>query len=341
MIGSRRRVLVWGAGAIGGTAGAYLRRAGHDVTMVDIEAAHVAAIRDPTRGLAISGPVDKFTLVTDAAVPADLRGVWDIVLLAVKGHHTQAACHALLPHLGSDGFVVSLQNGLCEDVIASVVGRARTIGCFVNFAADWLGPGEVRYGQRGVLALGELDGAMSQRLQDLVVLLRDFEPNAMPTEDIGSYLWGKLGFATMLYVTAIAASPMVALLERPDLLPVWKTACGETMQVAHQLGVRPRGFDGFRPEAFLPEADPADAAASVRDMLKILRPSAKTHSGMWRDIAVRKRRTEVDVQLVPIIEMGEANGLACPTLRRLVDRMHALERGDAVQSDDAPLALLG
>ena len=82
------------------------------------------------------------------------------------------------------------------------------------------------------------------------------------------------------------------------------------------------------------------ARRSVLAMLTVMRPSAKTHSGMWRDIAIRKRRTEVDVQLVPIVEMGEALGLPCPTLRRLVDQIHTMEQGLQPQSDDAPLTLI-
>ncbi len=335
---NRWRLLVWGGGAIGGTVAAYLSRAGHDVTVVDIDAAHVAAIREG--GIAISGPIETFTTPLPAFTPDALQGQWDIVLLAVKGHHTAEACRALVPHLTQQGFVVSLQNGLCEDVIASIAGRERTIGCFVNFAADWLAPGSVRFGQWGVMALGELDGRLTERLHGLVKLMQDFEPNAIATDNVEAYLWGKLGFATMLYVTTIGHSPMVALLERPDLLPIWRAACGETMAVARALGLVPRGFDGFDPDAFMPGASAAAAQSSVNKMLSVLRPSSKTHSGMWRDIAIRKRKTEVDVQLVPIIEMGEAAGVACPTLRRLVDQVHALERGEAIQYDDALLDLV-
>ena len=61
------RILVWGAGAIGGIIGAYLARAGHEVTFVDIERDHVAAIRGP--GLHIHGPVEDFTIQAPAFLP--------------------------------------------------------------------------------------------------------------------------------------------------------------------------------------------------------------------------------------------------------------------------------
>ncbi len=159
------RILVWGAGAIGGTVGAALRRAGHDVTFVDVVPEHVDAIRD--RALRIFGPVEEFSVQLPALLPAEVAGAWPRIFLCVKAHHTEAACRALLPHLADDGYVLSLQNGLCETIIADIVGRRRTVGAFVNFGADWMGPGEILFGNRGAVVLGELDGASTPRLAAL------------------------------------------------------------------------------------------------------------------------------------------------------------------------------
>ena len=61
------RILIWGAGAIGGSVGAWLKRAGHDITFVDVVPEHVAAIRDT--GLRITGPVEEFTVHAPAFCP--------------------------------------------------------------------------------------------------------------------------------------------------------------------------------------------------------------------------------------------------------------------------------
>ena len=83
------RTLIWGAGAIGGTLGAYLARAGGDVTMVDTVVEHVDAItRD---GLRVSGPIDQFTVRVPAFTPQTLSGTWDEIILATKAHHTARA----------------------------------------------------------------------------------------------------------------------------------------------------------------------------------------------------------------------------------------------------------
>ena len=325
--------LIWGAGAIGGTFGATLKRAGQDVTFVDIVPDHVAAISDPARGLKITGPVDPMLVTAPAFTPDTLKGSWKRIFLAVKAHHTEEAARALLPHLADDGYVVSLQNGLCEDIIADVVGKQRTIGAFINFGADWIAPGEIMHGNRAAVVVGEIDGRITPRLEALHALMQIFEPDAILTEDIWSYLWGKLGYGTLLFAQGICDLGIADTLERPELLPLWRDLAGEVMDVARAEGITPRGFNGFDPDAFGQAGIEEKARRSVAAMVAFNRPNAKTHSGIWRDLAVRKRRTEVDMQLVPIVAAGRRHGIACPKLAGLIAMIHAVEDGKRSLSD--------
>ena len=167
-------IVVWGAGAIGGTLGAYWARAGLPVLLVDIAREHVEACR--SSGLRVVGPVEKFTQVVPAATPDELKGVFRRVVLAVKAPATEAATLALAPHLAQDGYVLSAQNGLNEIAIAKIVGPERTMGCFVNFGADWHGPGRILYGNRGAVVVGEIDGKTRDRTREMHALLKVFEP---------------------------------------------------------------------------------------------------------------------------------------------------------------------
>jgi 2-dehydropantoate 2-reductase len=332
-------ILIWGAGAIGGSVGAWLKRAGHDVTFVDVVADHVAAVRDPTRGLRITGPVEQFTITAPAVTPDQLTGTWQHIFLAVKAQHTEAATRALQPFLANNGYVLSLQNGLNENIIANIIGRDRTIGAFINFGADWMAPGEIMFGNRGAVVLGELDGAITPRLETLHALLRDFEPDAITTTDIWAYLWGKLGYGAMLFAQALGEAGIADCLARPELLPLWRQLGEEAISVALAEGVQPRGFNGFEVDAFRPGASEAAARASVAAMSAFNRGSAKTHSGVWRDLWVRRRTTEVDVQIAPIAEHGARHGIACPATRQLVAMIHDAEQGRLPMSDDNLLRL--
>ena len=324
------RCLVWGAGAIGGTMGAHLARAGHDVTVVDTVGEHVAAI--DRSGLRITGPVASFTARVPAFTPETLRGEWDTVILATKAHHTEAATRALLPHLSATGCVISAQNGLNELTIADIVRPERTVGAFVNFGADYLEPGMIHYGGRGAVVVGEIAGPITPRVIGIRDSWLDFDDRAIVTPNIWGYLWGKEAYGAMLFATALTNEPIadaLALLAYRDLyIPMAR----EILAVAAARGVTPEAFDGFDPTAYLPVAPHGAAARSLDDLVAFNRRSAKTHSGIWRDLAIRKRRTEVDAQLGIVVTLGTQAGVATPLTARLVELIHDIENGARTQS---------
>jgi 2-dehydropantoate 2-reductase len=324
------RLLIWGAGAMGGTIGAYLIRAGHDVTLVDSAADHVAAMN--TAGLRLTGPVDEFTVPARAFTPDALRGTWPVILLCVKAHHTAEATRALAPHLADDGYVVSIQNGLNELVIASLVGEARTIGAFVNFGADYLEPGVIQRGNRAAVVIGELDGWITPRLQALHETLCDFDDRATMTTNIWGYLWGKLAYGAQLFATALTNESIADALAMPRYRDLFVALAREVLSVATARGITPEGFDGFDPRAFLPGVEPEVSSRSLDEMVAFNRASAKTHSGIWRDLAVRRRRTEVDAQLGPIVTLGAEAGMRTPLTARLIALIHEIEEGRRPQS---------
>ncbi|MBY4891203.1 2-dehydropantoate 2-reductase [Rhodobacteraceae bacterium N5(2021)] len=316
-------VLIWGAGAIGGLLGAYWARAGVPVLMVDIVAEHAAACAGT--GLCVEGPVDTFRQVVPCVTPDQVLGTFQRIVLAVKAHGTEAAMAQLLPHLAEDGYVLSAQNGLNEHVIARAAGAGRTMGAFVNFGADWLGPGRILFGNRGAVVVGEIDGTVRPRTQDMFELLQVFEPAAVLTEDIWAYLWGKLGYGAMLFATALTPDSMSANFADPSRGPALIGLGREVMRVAQAEGVTPKAFNGFEPAAFMPRATEAEARRSIADLAAFNATTAKSHSGIYRDLAVRKRRTEVDAQVGAVVEIAARHGIAVPLLTRLVALIHDIE----------------
>ena len=318
-------ILIWGAGAIGGTLGAYMARKGEDVLLVDVVPEHVAAINH--NGLAIEGPVETFTQPLRAMLPSELAGSFRRVILAVKALHTEEAMKTLLPFLAPDGYVVSAQNGLNELVIGRMIGPERTVGCFVNFGADWLGPGRILLGNRGKVAVGELDGQVTDRIGEVHRLFSCFEPEAELTTNIWGYLWGKMGYGGMLFATALTPASMSDNFASAKHAPVFEGLGREVMAVALARGVTPLGFNGFDPAAFMPGSTMADARRSIAAMEDHNRHTAKTHSGVWRDIAVRKRKTEVDAQFAIIIDLAREVDIDTPITQRLVELIHEVENG--------------
>ena len=282
------------------------------MTLVDIVSEHVAAIN--RSGLSITGPIETFTAPLPAFTPDTLRGTWDTIVLATKAQHTEAAARALLPHLTPAGCVVSAQNGLNELAIADVVGEARTVGAFVNFGADYIEPGVILYGGRGTVTVGEAFGPPADRLSPRALQIRDawrdFDERATATANIWGYLWAKEAYGAMLFATALTNDSIADALARPEYRGLYLALAREILAVALARGVHPEAFDGFDPAAYLPDAPTGAAEQSLDQLVAHNRKSAKTHSGIWRDLAVRKRPTEVDAQLGIVVRLG-ARKLAC------------------------------
>lgn len=323
-------VVIWGLGAIGGVLAAYWARAGMPVLGVDIVPEHVEACR--STGLSLTGPVETFSAVVPAVMPEAVQGRYRRIVLAVKAQATEAAARALAPHLAEDGFVLSAQNGLNEKTLAAILGPERVMGCFVNYGCDWHGPGEVLFGNRGAVVVGEIDGTVRDRTRQMHRLLQVFEPNAVLTDDIWSYLWGKLGYGAQLVATALTHDTMTACFEHPDRIPVLIGLAREVMAVALAEGVAPRGFNGFDPAAYMPGAPEAAARASCAALADFNRHTAKSRTGIWRDLAVRKRRTEVDPQITVIARIARSHGIATPLIDRLVVLIRDIEEGRREQS---------
>ena len=295
-------ITIIGAGAIGGTIGAHMIRAGHDVTLCDLDQSHVDAINK--NGLRIEGPVENFTVSANAITPDQLPSQIEHVAVAVKSHHTAAAAELLRGRITPNGYVVTFQNGLTAHELAAVVGEEKLIVSFVNFGADYLEPGRIMQGNIATFRVGELfTREITPRVRELVAAL----PYAEATDNILGFLWGKEAYASMLYAGAVSDLSIADALESEEFKPLMLAIAREVLA---QSPVKPESFDGF---------DPDDLEGSLARLVTFNRASAKTHSGIYRDLAVRKRKTEVDDL------MRDLKGPLTNHVGRLI---HSIERGE-------------
>ncbi|AJZ84918.1 M20/M25/M40 family metallo-hydrolase [Streptomyces sp. AgN23] len=312
---------VVGAGAIGGTLAFALARAGHPVTVVDTDRTHVDAIR--TRGLVVARGGTRESVPVTATTPDEFTGTLHRVLLAVKAQATGTALDWIAPRLAPDGYVVSLQNGFNESLIAQRLGAARTIAAFVNIFADVIEPGVILDGGAGALVIGEPDGGpVSPRVRDLVAHLHSWGP-AVASDNVEGYLWAKAGFGAMLAATALADAPMADLIDRHR--PAMAALTGEIFAVSDRLGVTLEAFDAFEPHPFRRGADPAAQDAAFDRLTAWLRTQTKDRSGIWRDLAVRHRPVEAPTHYTEVFDHAAREGLPTPLLHTVVTGLRQLE----------------
>jgi 2-dehydropantoate 2-reductase len=298
---SKLKLTIIGAGAIGGTIGAHMFRAGHDITLCDADENYVAAIQRD--GLHIEGPVNEFTVTIPAITPAELPDTIEHAIVAVKSLHTASAAALLRDRLTPDGYVLTVQNGLTADVLVDAVGAERVISSFVNFGADVMGPGRVMQGNIGTFRVGEIaGGTITPRVQELA----DALPYAEATDNVLGYLWGKEAYGAMLWAGAVSDLSIAETFERPAYRSLMVAIAEEVLA---QAPVRVESFDGFVPN---------DLEASLDRLALFNRRSAKSHSGIYRDLMIRKRKTEVD-------EVHK--DIQGPIFDQVVEMIHDIEEG--------------
>jgi 2-dehydropantoate 2-reductase len=295
------KLTIIGAGAIGGTIGAHMFRAGHDITLCDADEQYVAAIQ--ADGLRIEGPVNEFVVKVPAITPADLPDTIEHAIVAVKSLHTPSAAALLRDRLAPDGYVLTVQNGLTADTLIDAVGPDRVISSFVNFGADVQGPGRVMQGNVGTFRVGEIAGGT---ITPRVAQLADALPYAVATDNVLGFLWGKEAYGAMLWAGAVSNLSIAETLERPAYRPLMIAIAEEVLA---QAPVTVESFDGF---------DPSDLEGSLDRLAIFNRKSAKSHSGIYRDLMIRKRKTEVD-------EVHK--DIQGPIFDRVVEIIHDIEQG--------------
>lgn len=321
------RYTVVGAGAIGGTLAVHLHHAGADVRLVDADADHVAAVRE--HGLRVRHPDGELVAKLPISTPDEVTEQLGAVLLAVKAQATDGVAAWIAERLAPDGWVASMQNGLNEPVIAGHVGANRTVAAFVDLFADVIEPGVVLDGGIGAIALGEYEGGISGRVQTLADDLQHWgEP--IVTENVQGYLWSKLGFGAMLVATALADEDMGLLIDRHRA--GMHALVKEVLTVATAEGHKLESFDGFEPRAYLGNDDAAQKATD--QLVAWLATQTKKRSGIWRDIAVRGRRTEVPTQYGPVVDFAGRHGIATPLTTWVIDKIVELETGQ-ISMDEA------
>jgi 2-dehydropantoate 2-reductase len=289
------RVLVAGAGGVGGYFGAKLARAGTAVTFL-ARGPHLAAMRRD--GLRVRSTVDgEFGVKVDAV--DDVRGgdLADVVLFCVKSFDTETAAVAIRPVVGPDTAVVSLQNGVDnEDTLARVLGAGHAVGGVAYVFASIEAPGVIAHRLGGRVVFGELDGRASPRLERL----RDvFVAAGVPAEvvaDIRRVLWEKyLMITAQAGTTALTRSPIGVVRSVPETWRLYRLMAEELAALARAEGVR---LDGGVVEAVVKVAEG-------------LAPEAL--SSMYHDL-VQGRRLELEALHGRAVRMAERLGVSMPTV---------------------------
>ncbi len=293
--------------------GGLLSRAGHEVWLINHRQAQVNAMQSAGLIMRINGQ--------DSAVPVKAAlhcrdipvnsGPFDLIVVLVKSFDTAAAIGQVLPLLGPDTMVLSLQNGMGhEDLIAPVVGAHRLLAGRTYVGGQLIAPGHVVVGAAGKdTIIGEFDGQLTPRAVSIARIFTEAGLKTQASDNIRGVIWDKLlvNVATGA-LSAITGLHYGELYPRADIEEYAVAAADEAMRVARAAGVQ------------LSFINPRDAWIKAGAGLP-----HDFKASMLQSIE-RGSRTEIDFINGAVVREGAKFGLATPVNGLLVACVHGMER---------------
>ena len=169
----KERVAILGAGSLGTIMGAVISQKGEEFVLIDANKEHVDSLNKD--GATVTGYLEMNNVPVKAITPDQMDGIYDIVILLTKQTSNEKALNALLPHLGENSVVCTLQNGIPEDAVAAIVGPERTIGGTVGWGGGWLKPGVAQLYTKPEhmrIEIGSLDGEITENVKRVEAFLK-------------------------------------------------------------------------------------------------------------------------------------------------------------------------
>jgi 2-dehydropantoate 2-reductase len=307
------RILIAGAGAIGGYIGAKLARAAADVVLF-ARGPHLQAMRE--RGLRVRSADGDFEVRPDVTGDLTTVGTVDVVFIGVKAHSLPALAPQLRSVFGPDTAVVSTQNGIPwwyfqgyggelngyhlervdpAGVIASSIEQRRVVASLAYFSTDIVEPGVIHHTEGNRISFGEPDGTRSDRCRRIAEALIAAGFRCPITTRIRHEIWVKLlGNVAFNPISALTGGTLQELTQHPDTARVVREVMQETEAVAAKLGI--------------------ELPISIDQRMAGAEKVGAHKTSMLQDYEAG-RPMEIEAVVGAVVELGERLGVAMPVTR--------------------------
>lgn len=332
------KVAVLGAGSIGLVPGVLLTHAGVDVTLIDGWAENVKALRE--KGGQIIGDLE-ITVPVKAVGYGEVSGTFDLVLLVTKQNGIREAIECIRPHLSPDFAIVSMCNGVPEDLVCKLLGKEHVIGCSVYFPASMRGPGltELTSNFRAlnhVYAIGECTGAPTERTYAVAKILENVGPVEI-TDNIWGMKWTKVMHnCAWSGMSVVLGAAFGEVSENDTSYAATRYLVLEAAQVMEKMGIKPVEWliGGIIPTVDALSFSSKGELYSSIPQLREQRKGNRGHASMLLDIWSGRSHTEVEDINGKVVAAGRQYGVSTPFNEKVVEIVHKIERGELTPSWD-------
>ncbi|OMF05838.1 2-dehydropantoate 2-reductase [Paenibacillus amylolyticus] len=329
------RIAIVGAGSLGTIVGAYLADGGMDVELIDAYQEHVNALNQT--GAKVTGTTE-FQAKVKAISPEQKSGQYDLVLLLTKQLYNDSILQELLPFLKEDSMVCSLQNGIPEEKVASIVGEKRVIAGSVEFGATFIEPGvsslttEYTQFKQYAFQIGELNGEITERIQHVKSVL-DLVGGTHISDNLVGTKWSKLLINNAFSGLSAALNGEYGdIIDHEAGIVSAAHIADETIKVARANGVTLVKMNGFD-IASLELNSEEDIPERVKTLRYVMEPSRLLKASMLQDLE-KNRKTEIDYINGVVSSRAKGTGIATPYNDLVVQLVKSAEETQTVPDFD-------
>lgn len=319
-------IALMGAGSLGTIIGALIASKGREITLIDANEEQVKALNE--KGATITGTIELENIPVKAILPEEMEGLYEIVFYLVKQTHNEVALKQLLPHLDDNSVVCTLQNGVPEDEVATIVGKERTMGCPVGWGATWIEPGVsmlTSQTDKMTFDLGELDGQITERAKKVAEILELVAPVEITT-NLPGVRWTKLLVnATFSGMSAALGCTFGDILDNEKALTCVAHIANETIKVSRALGITLEPIQGHDLN-ILAFATREEMEGMFPIYQAVWGPHRLLKASMLQDLE-KGFKTEIDAINGYISNRGRNANAPTPVNDKVVEIVKAIEAG--------------
>lgn len=325
------KIILVGAGSIGGTTATMLKEKGYDIDIVEANATRAEKIR--TEGITLSGALgnhcEKFKVYNNID---EITEIYDLCIIATKYFALAAVAEKMLPHVKHDGLFVSMQNGICTKRLSDVVGTDKAIGCMIGFGATMLPNGDVNVTSGGELKIGRVNGKIDAAVKELGEVYKALLPTTV-VDNIDAQLYSKLIINSCINsIAALTGEPVGVMLKTEKAKDVFLQIAKEGALVAKGMGLKVPPYMKVLDYNLLLITD----AKWFHSLCKLVVNIVGKKFGDVRPSTLqsldRGEKTEIDIFNGYIVENGKATGVATPVNQQIYDFIKAIENGEEKSS---------
>lgn len=317
------RAAIYGAGAMGTVLGAHIALEGRQIDFITRNLSHVTALKKG--GAKIGGTVD-FSVPVTALTPDEMTGEYDIIFLMTKQRENVNICEFLRKFLKLDGAICTMQNGLPEPSVASVVGEERTLGCAVSWGATFKGEGQAiltSSPEKLTFSLGAYN-VNNPNLVKAAGLLSCMGKVIIEKNFIGAR-WAKLAInSAFSSLSAITGMTFGEVATDKKTKKIALSMLNEAFAVAKFCGIKIEKIQGHN----IVKIYHCNGGLKRLIALKLLPLAMKSHknivSGMYYDLKAGKK-CDIDFINGVIVDHAKKCGIPAPLNKKVIEIAHKIE----------------